>query len=263
MGAESSKCVYKHSLIEIDVSKVEALKPEEKEEFKKNYCSDICLHPDNKGYKERLDNAAQIMYERYNWLENNKDKYVNMLRIKGFSDKEIQEALSGRKPFCFKSRNLFDEFCEDLVTLKMNMEKASEFKEVIFFQAGSSVTGFSNNPLKGLEKIPSKITQQANTHYDIVIAATNVKDYFKKIKSKKPEIKFREYSCISNEKGATDKRYALKNISDLDCKSLEAFHEKWAKKLNVELQITFQDGRPEIPPWELEIPLRVPGAFCC
>ena len=133
--------------------------------------------------------------------------------------------------------------------LKKKLESSSTLSRIRFAQTGSSVPGFSNNPLKGFRDRPSKITDVHNSDVDVVVIADGVEEF---IKIKKSEgLKIRDYPCVVSKDGKTDIRYGFKDWSVLA--PVKEWIDKWSVKMGGGVQVTLQNGDPIFPPWELPI----------
>lgn len=243
---EKDRCIIK-----VEVSKVAKIQEEDQEEFKQKYLSNEYLHQNDEGYEERLNNSNEIMFKRWEWLQNNKDIYVNMLRLSNHSDETIQACLDGKKPICY-NQETFEELCRDLIQLKKDLESQSVLRNIRYVHTGSSVAAYSSNPLKGFRDRPSKITDKGKSDVDIVIVASNVKQMIEAKKKENEEI-VREYPCVCTKEGLTDIRFGMKPKENPH--ALQDFISKWRKKLGGGIQFTYQDGNPVLPPWELPIKL--------
>jgi hypothetical protein len=237
----------------VKVKDVKPIPQSEIEEFKRKYVSNIYLHPEDEGFKERSEKANEIMFKRWDWLQKNIETYVNMLRVKGFTDEQIQDCLDGKRPLSFKTVQLHKEFCHDLKELGIKLEKELGFKNVWFAQVGSAVPGYSSNPHKGLVDVPSKITDPDSSDVDIVLIAEGIKEWVEK--SRKEGKKVKEYPCTVDRDGKKeDCRYGNRQLAEIS-QHLVEWEQKWSKKLGGGVQITFQDGNPIFPPWELPVPI--------
>ena len=115
------------------------------------------------------------------------EKFVNILRINGFEDNCIQEAFNGIKPLTIKTKETFDQFCERIFTLKAELKKIFKIKNLKVAIIGSSLYGFSNNPLKGLKEIPSNIAKYETCDFDFVFIGIGIDEIVKNAKIKNPE----------------------------------------------------------------------------
>ena len=234
-------------MLKVKVKNVPPIKGEAQiQEFKKKYLSNEYLHPGDKDFQERIDNSVEIQYKRWDWMQSNPTIYVNMLRLSNHSDENIQACLDGRKPICFVTEDIYSEFTLELKHLKKKLEKETEFRNIRFIQAGSSVPAFSNNPLKGFRDIPSKITDPNKSDVDVVVVAYGVKAFAEKQKAL--GVSVRDYPSTTKRKGPMSVRYGLKDWSTIPC--LSQWVDVWKKKLGGGVQITLQDGDPITPPWE-------------
>jgi hypothetical protein len=240
-------------IFNVRVKDVKPIPQSEIEDFKRKYISNIYLHPEDEGFKERSDRANELMWKRWDWLQKNIETYVNMLRVKGFTDEQIQDCLDGRRPLSFKTTQIHKEFCLDLKELGVKLEKELGLKNIWFAQVGSAVPGYSSNPHKGFDSVPSKITDLDNSDVDIVIVAEGVKEWVEK--ARKEGRKIKEYPCTVDRDGKKqDCRFGTKNVTEIS-QHLVEWEAKWSKRLGGGVQFTFQDGNPIFPPWELPVPI--------
>jgi hypothetical protein len=237
---------------EVDVCSVPELNPDEIENFKNKYFFSCYIEHDCPEYKLRLANRHEVMFNRWNWMMNNVEIYVNMLRLRNFSNEQIQNCLGMKRPLCFETSSIYDKFCQDLKNLKVTLENETDLKNIRFVQTGSSVIGFSNNPLKGLIDRPSKVTKNPDSDIDIVIVADKVKIVFGNLK--KDNLKIHEYICVCNKEGLTDIRYGIDDLEKIS-KGLLEWVRNCNKYLKNMIQITFQDGDPIFPFWEIPLPI--------
>merc|ERR1712037_377059 len=133
----------------------------------------------------------------------------------------------------------------------MGIEAAMGWSSVGFVFTGSSVPGFSQNPLKGKHHLPTKITSTTKSDVDISIKADGVERFITECTEK--DVKFRGYpTTCSKTTGAM--RYGFKDLASV-CAEVVDFHKEWAEKLAGGLQLTFSEDSNDIPPWEARIPI--------
>ncbi len=233
-------------ILKVNTKSVPPIPENQLEEFKRKYTSNTYIHDGEAGFDDRLKNAIEIQYKRWDWMQAHPDIYVNMLRVSGHKDENIQACVDGKRPLCFLNADLYREFTLDLNDLKQSIERETEFKNVRFVQAGSSVAGFSNNPLKGLRDIPSKITDAGKSDVDVVIVAKGVKEFIDRQKNN--NIPLREYPSTTSRKGAQEIRFGLKHWEAIP--SIKDWIEKWKVIMGGGVQITLQEADPVLPPWE-------------
>ena len=242
-------------IIQIDVKSVKPIPESEIEEFKSKHLSNAYIHEGEESFKERMDKAAELMFKRWDWLNKNPEIYVNMLRVKGFTDEQIQDCLDGKRPLSFKTVDIHKEFCLDMKKLGKDLEKELGLKGVWFAQTGSAVPGYSSNPCKGHADVPSKITDPDNSDIDIVVIAYGVKAFVQKMEKEKKKIK--PFPCINKREGKqTEVRYGSRHLEEVS-KSLDDWAKKWTEKLKGGVQVTFQEGNPIFAPWELPVPIEL------
>ncbi len=121
----------------------------------------------------RLGDSRSIQFSRWNYAVANVTDYINVLRSAGHSDERIQAMLDGT-PLVFPSADAYRQLRVALAVLKPVIEKAMGWRFLHFVMAGSSVPGFSQNPLKGHRDKPSKIADPNKSDVDICIAADGV-----------------------------------------------------------------------------------------
>jgi len=197
--------------------------------------------------------VRKIQYARWRWVQKNMEIYINKLRLSGFSDQSIQDMLSG-VPLCFESPATYKEFSAACATLCRALEKAPSIpvSSVRVTVTGSSVPGFSQNPLKGKRDQPTKITSISKSDVDICLVGDGVSDWICRLSFK--DIPFRVYPCTAGADVSTS-RYGIKPSAFKDASpEIHEFHEFWSKKLKGGLQITFQDAGSSMPPWEIVMP---------
>jgi len=237
-------------LVSIIVKDVPTIPVKEQKEFKTKYINNTKVH-DEKEMGQRRDNVKDIMFARWDWVQKNPEIYVNELRLSGFSDEAIQACLNGDRPLCFISQEIYDEFLTSLRSVKSQLEKETGWKNMSFVQTGSSVVGYSGNPLKGFENTASKITS-TTSDVDIVVLAGGIE---KTVQDVKDKIRVKEYPAMSAENGETDLRYGFKPLTDFSS-LLAEFNQTWTEKLEGGIQFTFQrEADPKLPPWERNIPI--------
>jgi len=234
----------------IVVSDIPVVSENKVEEFKAENISNSYLSRDDPEAIERTrTNQIQrdIQYARWNWANNNINDYVNMLRLSGHPDENIQAMFHGR-PMCFNDEHIFLELLSALKKLACDIESEMGWKNVGFIFAGSSVPGFSQNPLKGFRNVPSKITSITKSDVDICISADGVNSWQIKQKSEGKEEPKHLFptTCSIQVSGS---RCGLNDLNQL-CSSVSAFHAEWKEKLAGGLQFTFCEDGLDIPPWE-------------
>mmetsp|Transcript_4631 Transcript_4631/g.7572 ORF Transcript_4631/g.7572 Transcript_4631/m.7572 type:complete len:182 (-) Transcript_4631:226-771(-) len=173
-----------------------------------------------------------------------------MLRVCGHSDGNIQAMLRGR-PLCFTNDALFDELRSALGKLAQDLENELSWRNVNFVFTGSSVPGFSQNPLKGFKDTASKITSTTKSDVDICVLADGVNDWVISQRAKDlPEPK-RSYPTTCS-RTVCGMRFGVKDLSSVSA-TVKAFHDEWSTKLQGGLQLTFCEDSLDIPPWEARI----------
>jgi len=227
-----------------------------KEAFKKKYTS--------KEYKDYHSNFAKsisktrkvrkIQYNRWRWAQANMETYINELRVSGFSDTQIQDMLNGC-PLCFAGPTEYMEFSAACSQLCRQLESAdNHFRNIRVVVTGSSVPGFSQNPMKGITNQPSKITSPAKSDVDICFVVDGVTDWIKSLKLTPEQHRLFPSTCAPH---ASTTRVGLKGdaFAEFVPKELSEFYTLWGEKLSGGLQITFQDSGADLPPWEIYMPI--------
>lgn len=225
--------------------------------FKEKYINGLYLHDyDSPEAKERLEKNGRVtQYMRWNWALENPETFVNQLRLAGHTDDKIQAMFSG-VPLCFASKEGFEELRQALIVLAKEIEEEMGWTNVGFVFTGSSVPGFSQNPMKGLRGIPTRITSATSSDVDICIVADGVNAKVASCHSDgdaflEPK---RSYPTTVSEL-ASGMRFGCKNITEF-CECVAVFHKEWNEKLAGGLQFTFCEDDTDIPPWEARIPIR-------
>jgi len=241
---------------EVKVSEVPRIENEKKEEFTKKHISTEYIHDyDSSEAKERLKDVEETQFTRWKWACKNITTLVNVFREAGHTDDKIQRMFEGI-PFCFEDKKCFEDFCAALKVLCEQIEATTPLKHVGIVITGSSVPGFSQNPMKGFKDLPSKITSTTKSDVDICIYAHGIESWFEKLNTSIEGFEFRKYPSTV---GLTESGYRfgirphfVRPASEI----IADFHEQWhKKKLKGGLQITFQEIRRSIPPWEARLPL--------
>jgi hypothetical protein len=216
-------------------------------ELAKNNISTAYLHPGDPDFAERLAAVREIQFARWEWAVSHMPDFVNMLRITGHVDEKIQRMLKGI-PFCFENELIFDDFRRALKTLAHKLETDLKWKHVCFVFTGSCVPGFSQNPLKGLRNIPSKITDPGKSDVDICIIADGVSEWLTR---NNITPKLYSTTCTRNSSGT---RLGVKHLETVN-PVLASFFDEWSKKFGGGMQITFCEDGLDIPPWEMRVDL--------
>lgn len=105
----------------------------------------------------RSENVLQCQMARWHWVQANSVRWINMLRRAGFPDEDIDMCNARSKPLDFLSLADYEECKEDLRAAAKAIEARCGVKAAHFIQQGSSCTGFSTNPFKGLRFIPTHV----------------------------------------------------------------------------------------------------------
>ena len=245
-----------------DLKKIDVLAipntPIEKQNELKLISKDIFIKMGDLGFKERYANSSEIVFARWQWILNNMEKYVNILRINGFKDTCIKEAFLGIKPLIIKTKEHFGQFCERIFTLKSELKKSYKIKNLKVAMIGSSLYGFSNNPLKGSKDIPSNIAKCETCDFDFVFIGVGIDEILKNVKSKNAEnVKNFQYVDEYKRIGI---RHRIKHLEE-NMNSVFVWKKEMNNFLKRKIRIYFQEGEGNLPPWEAIIDKNSSG--CC
>lgn len=220
------------------------------ESFKSAHINMDKLDYDHPEAVRRFKVERTLQYQRWEWACNNLHTYVNMLRLSGFTDEKIQAMIEGT-PLCFESPEAYREMRVALKKLSNDISQEMGWRNVSFVITGSSVAGFSQNPLKGFAVQPSRITCAKSSDVDICIVASGVNQtMIKRIKAGHDEPKRSFVTTCSPTTSST--RFGLWDISAVS-KCVHDFHKTWDEKLPGGLQFTFSEDENPTPPWETRI----------
>ena len=224
--------------------------------FKEKYINTVKLKWGTPEATERCEsNGRPVQYTRWRWALENINTYINMLRVYGHSDEKIQLMLEG-VPMCMPSSDAYDKLRVALSKLAVEISKDMGWKNVGFVFTGSSVPGFSQNPLKGFADIPSKITDPNKSDVDICIVADGINVTVAECHSDGDEYLEPKYAFPTTVNEITSgMRFGCKNLGEF-CKPAAKFHEEWSQILPGGLQFTFCEDDTDIPPWEARINIR-------
>jgi len=240
------------------VGDVPRIAPEELEKFKTKHIVNTYIEDhDSEEAKKRTESnekIAESQFKRWAWAVGHQWAYINTLRAQNFSDDSIQAMCDGVRPLCFTSPELHSEFCKSLAELAKALEHELGWKNVRFVQTGSSVVGFSTNPLKGLPHKPTKITSVESSDVDVVIVAEGLHDWLTKSAEQGKTFLGRNYPTTRT-RHTFGKRASCKKPEEV-CEPLNHWYSTWSKKFGGGLQVTFDtEEQPVIPPWESWIPI--------
>mmetsp|Transcript_299 Transcript_299/g.390 ORF Transcript_299/g.390 Transcript_299/m.390 type:complete len:328 (-) Transcript_299:86-1069(-) len=239
----------------LKVEDVPAIPEAEQEAFAAEHLDKTYLKYGSPEALERTGGGVQqvrdLQYKRWDWAKDNLPTYVNMLRVAGHSDEAIQAMLDGR-PLCLPDDAMFTEFKESLKGLKAIIEDNTELTNVGFVFTGSSVPGYSQNPMKGKAFKPSKITSASGeSDVDLSIKASGVDALMDELATKGVTLRSFPTTCSKRTGGI---RHGVKgDLGELISEELGAWWRKWDEKLPGGLQLTFCEEGLKIPPWEARI----------
>lgn len=241
----------------VDVRAVPRVPADEVDAFVSEHISDVYVSWDHPSRPGRMaNNGRPAQFARWNWVLSNMETYVNMLRVKGFEDDRIIEMMGGM-PLCMPSREAFDELRGALARLAPAIEEEKGWRNVGFVFTGSSVPGFSQNPLKGFPNRPGRITNATSSDVDICIVGDGINLTVSKLIGRdamamEPK---RAYPTTINEI-SSGLRYGCTDLVHF-CKAAAVFYDEWSVKLPGGLQFTFCEDDTDIPPWEAYIDTNV------
>ncbi|KAI0566619.1 hypothetical protein FGB62_7g458 [Gracilaria domingensis] len=239
-----------------NIADIKPVPEEEKATFKEKYINTEKLKWGTPEAEERCkDNARPEQYVRWRWALANFDTYINMLRVYGHPDDRIERMLKGI-PMCLPSEKAYNELREALKTLAGEISEEMGWKNVGFVFTGSSVPGFSQNPLKGFQGLPSKITDPNKSDVDICIVADGINVTVARCHSDGDEFIEPKYAFPTTVNEITSgMRFGCKNLAEF-CSTAASFYDVWSEKLPGGLQFTFCEDDTDIPPWEARINIR-------
>lgn len=235
---------------DVDVSTIPPVPSSALEEFTSFHIDESYVRWGSDEGKKRAAKARELQYKRWNWAKENVTTYVNVLRVAGFSDESISLMFKGT-PLCFQSDDEYMDFRKALAELAPRLEKQHGWTYVNFLITGSSVPGFSQNPLKGIPDRPTKITSPASSDVDVVIVGGGVSETMMSRMSKELSEPCRCFNTTASDTVSAT-RFGCVNMAEF-CPVLAEFHSEWNEKLPAGLQLTFGEHNVPIPPWEARI----------
>ncbi|MEM9022509.1 MAG: hypothetical protein AAGB22_02115 [Bacteroidota bacterium] len=239
----------------VSVASVPPVPPAEKDAFKARYISSKYLPYESDEANLRLkSNGRPEQYARWRWALNNLPTYINMLREYGHPDDAIERMLDG-VPMCFKTRADYDGLRAALRDLAPRVAAEMDWGNVGFVVTGSSVPGFSQNPLKGIAGLPSKITDPTSSDVDICVVADGVNvTVAQRLRANDADKQTEpRWSFPTTASEITNgMRYGCKDVSKFST-TVGEFYDKWSQILPGGLQITFCEDDTDLPPWESRI----------
>ena len=201
-----------------------------------------------KARTEPITKIRDSQYKRWKWACDNFETYVNMLRLSNHSDDNIQAMVDGR-PLCLPTQDLMDDLVKGLQEFKPALEREFGWKSVGFVFTGSSVPGFSQNPLKGRAEHPTKITSVDSSDVDICIMGDGVVEFVEGVRKRDLWTRGYTTTCTPTLFGM---RFGV-DWSILETGVIGDFYNAWNERLPAGLQLTFCESGLEIPPWEMPI----------
>jgi len=219
--------------------------------FKQSSKEGVIALDENRVTNEQLDaecdfrnnNAEHIMSKRWEWVQNNPEKYVNLMRKGGMKDERIQDCLNGTCPLDFADPAQFQKCQGSLRELGRKLHKiitdaGVKVEHPVFrvIQQGSSIPGYSSNPRKGRRYVPNYLydaTKGSDTDFRVVLSG--LKEYVQILRTKgtasRPgPIKIETKSVYPD---MVEPDSAAKVFPELG-----AWIEEWQKIMKTEIQIT-------------------------
>ena len=235
------------------VADVPAVPEAEAADFRKRYLNNDKVGKDDPRHADLAARDVEIQFARWAWAHANTSTYVNMLRMAGHSDADIQDCVDGVRPLCFP-QPLYAEFKESLRQLAADLESAMGWRRVRFAQMGSSVVGYSSNPFKGFEEQPSKITDPASSDVDMYVIAEGIHEWAELCRAEGKPFPDKEYPTTTTlEEGTGCVRYRVPDFADV-CPSLAAWHDAWSARFGGGIQLTLRrKADPTLAPWHMLI----------
>jgi len=238
----------------LDATAVPELPADEVDAFKSENIDNTKIKDDTPEYHERTSSeyaVREAQYARWRWACTHFETYCNMLRVSGHPTESVQAMLKGR-PLCFPDQKSFSELVAGLQELGPQLETAMGCANLGFVFTGSSVVGFSQNPLKGKYLIPSKITSKTKSDVDICIKADGIERFVDSVRERGRKVRGFGTTCSIT---TSAMRFGCKDWAAV-CPELGAFHEKWSAIFQGGLQFTLCEGGLDVPPWESRIPMK-------
>lgn len=233
----------------VDVAAIPPIPEADQEAFLAKHVSDQYIKWNSpEGVARRVDNGRNLQFARWNWALANMGTYINVLRLKGYSDDRITQMMEGM-PLCMESRENFDELCAALAELAPKVAAEMGWRDVAFVFTGSSVPGFSQNPLKGHASTPSRIVNAATSDVDICIVADGVNRTVARIAVDGSGVEPKRAYPTTVDEVSSGLRYGCWDLRPF-CAAAADFHDVWNAKLPAGLQFTFSEDDTAIPPWE-------------
>lgn len=219
-------------------------------DFEAKYISDAYLHEGDPGYADRLERCVELQFARWEWARANLDTYVNMLRVKGHADQKIADMAVHGIPMSFADAAQYGRFKLALLHLRHALgDEANGLGDIGFVHTGSSVPGFSTNPLKGFADLPSRITAVGKSDIDLVFVATGIDAAATRLEAQ-GRSRWRYATTMAD--GTETFRYSTDHDDIAQVSPLTyAFIQRWQDELGAEIQVTLHE-RPAVDfaPWE-------------
>lgn len=225
--------------------------------FKEKYIDNTKIEKKSEEGKARKKDDLtiyEIQLNRYAWLQDeaNLQVFINILRVSGVTDIAIQAMCDGLRPLNF-TESAYAEFCTSLDLLGRKLEEEFGWRNVRFMQSGSSVLGYSSNPLKGKRDEPSKITDNTKSDVDIAIIGDGVGDWAKKWYE---QGKFKVYKTTLPYEQRGERPLYGSDDPKIVCKTIADWVTHWEEVLQGGVQLTYAEHpNPMIYPWAMWVHL--------
>ena len=203
-----------------------------------------------------VQHVRDLQYRRWQWCMEHMPMYINMLRLSGFKDDAIQAMLNGR-PLCIPSDGVWEELRYSLAGLVPQLKRDTKWTNIGFVVTGSSVVGFSQNPLKGRADEPTYTMSADKTTVAICVRAQGVTRSINRLNRTYPYTSRAIESHVATG-GPTTGGIRYGNIPDSMLTSIAASLADWVRDWKDALHpggliLTLSEDSWEIPPWEARI----------
>jgi len=195
----------------------------------------------------RNTNAQDIMRKRWDWVQANPKKYVNLMRKAGMDDIKIQNCLDRTCPLDFKDPAQYQELQGSLRELGRKLYKTITDAGVkvphpVFrvIQQGSSIPGYSSNPRKGQRYVPNYLYDpKKGSDTDIRVYLAGLDEY----------VKILEKNGTVVQTKSVYPHMVEPNNAHVVFPELGAWIYEWQIKLDTEVQVTL-NMKPNDPAFE-------------
>jgi len=216
------------------------------EKFKSQYLNNDEFPDERRSERVKDEDEVRVLqFKRLEWARDNVHTYISMLRLSGHKDSYIQAMCDGACPLG-ADPECMSTFCAGLPSFAEKLEKELGWKGARFVQTGSSILGYSQNPMKGFANQPSKITNMSSSDVDICIVAEGAPAYYEQLEKDGKEV-WRMPTHLEDGQGL---RFGVAN-SDDNPSIIRDWCEKWKSTFPGGLQVTVQQELdPKLPLWE-------------